>query len=241
MKKLLIGGILIIFSILCNAQEYSKKELNYHPKNLNEAIAQLEKVFPDTTKSKIALMSESEFLSNTHFSTGMWIRNEWLYDRYLLGLIVVKSDLRNELFQLGLFHNDDMSALILRSFYRKLTEQVIDIEGQVADCHQYWKNVNNPQWRKEQEEKYWTEYIGRFNLGDTLVRHVYYDRNWLGSPRKNTEIEAIIKNKKERQLQIEIVSFGNENNFEVIYNEIDCSADSSWIVPNNLWKIKENE
>lgn len=118
MKKIITIIILISFSTILVAQQYTKKELKYKPKNLEEAIHQLDIMFSDTTKEQIKLMTEDEFIGKTHFTTGMYIRNYWLYDRYLFSLIVLRSELRDTLTNLGLFHNDDMSGLILRSFYR---------------------------------------------------------------------------------------------------------------------------
>lgn len=89
--------ITLIFSLNSFGQTNSKKELKYHPKTFEESLAQLDKIFPDSTKNKIKNMSESDFIGNSHFGVARWIRNEWLYDRYFFKLIIVKSDLREEL------------------------------------------------------------------------------------------------------------------------------------------------
>ena len=60
--SILILGLLISFNLF--GQNLTKMELEY---------------IPDSTKTRIKSMAESDFLAQTHFSTGMWIRNYWLY------------------------------------------------------------------------------------------------------------------------------------------------------------------
>jgi hypothetical protein len=238
MKKIIIIIILISFSTILVAQQYTKKELKYKPKNLEEAIHQLDIMFPDTTKKQIKLMTEDEFIGKTHFTTGMYIRNYWLYDRYLFSLIVLRSELRDTLTNLGLFHNDDMSGLILRSFYRYLTDQELDVKGQIKETQQYWINVSNPEWRAEQARIGWEKYMATFNIGDTLTRNLYYDRDWLGNPRKNTFIQAKIIDKNDTLLKIDLFSLGIMKDTVEIYNEIGITSDSTWIKPSSYWKNK---
>jgi hypothetical protein len=133
-NSILILGLLLSFNLF--GQNLTKKELRYIPKDFNESLTQLDKVIPDSTKTRIKSMTESDFLAQTHFSTGMWIRNYWLYNRYLFGLIVTKSDLRKDLTAKGLYSNDDMSGVILRSFHRQLNNVDINLDQQIKDIHQ---------------------------------------------------------------------------------------------------------
>ncbi len=137
-----------------------------------------------------------------------------------------------------------MSGLVLTSLYRYITGLELDVDGQIKEYHHYWINVNNPKWRKEQEKKYliYIDYMNTFNIGDTLVQHRYYKRNCHGMLRINTEIETFIKDKRERELLIEIISFGSEPNKSIVYDEISCSSDSCLIIPYSYnWKNKNNE
>ena len=231
--------IVLIFFSLNLLGQVSKKELRYKPKNFEEAITQLDKHISDSIKNQIKLMTEEEYIGNTHFTTGMSIRNNWLYNRYLFGLIVTKSELRKDLVSKGLFNNDDMSSAILCSYHRKLNNKEIDFEQQIKDIHQRYINMNNPKWRAQQDSIYWANYMNIFQIGDTLTRRIYYDRNWLGNPRKNTIIEAQIIDKSKRQLKINIISFGTEENEEVVYNEIRCVSGDCWINP-SMWRNKVN-
>lgn len=131
--------ILLVFLISANlfGQATEEKEIDYEPKNLQEAISQLNIIFSDSTKQQIISMSEDDFLINTHFSTGLWIRNEWLYDR-VLGFSIGDSDLREELLEMGVPSNDDMSGLILRTYYRHLTNQELNIDQQIIEIQKFY-------------------------------------------------------------------------------------------------------
>lgn len=231
---------LLLFSLSSFGQTDFKKELKHHPKTFEESLTQLDKIFSDSTKNQIRNMTEGDFVTRAHFATGMWIRNEWLYNRYFFKLIVQESDLRQELVAKGLPTNDDMSGLILRSYYRKLKGQDLAVDQQIKDVHQFYININNPEWRKKQDEDYWTNYMKGFNLGDTLTRHIYYNRNWLGDPKKNVMIEAIILDKKDRQLKLSIISFGGETEKNLVYEEINCKDGDCWIDPYQ-WKQKTKQ
>jgi len=236
-QSILMLGLMISINLF--GQDLTKKELKYHPKNLNEALAQLDKITLDSIKAKVISMTENDFIKQTHFTTGRWIRNEWLYNRYLLGLIVTKSELKKELSAKGLFSNDDMSGVILRSFHRQLSGVDINLDQQIKDVHQWYANMNNPEWRAEQNSIYWADFMTKFEIGDTLTKRVYYNRNWLGEPRKNVAVEAIITDKSERQLKINIISFGGELNENLIYQEIGCNSSDCWVNPHS-WKKNDN-
>lgn len=93
--SILIIGLIVSFNLF--GQDSSRKEKKCVPKDFNESLTQLDKMIPDSTKNRIKSLTEDNFIAQTHFTTGMWIRNYWLYNRYLLGLIVKKSDLRKDL------------------------------------------------------------------------------------------------------------------------------------------------
>ena len=237
MNKQTLILFLLLFSLSSFGQTDLKKELKHHPKTFEESLTQLDKIFSDSTKNQIRNMTESDFVTKTVFSTGIWIRNEWLYDRYFFKLIVQESDLRKELVVKGLPTNDDMSGLILRSYYRRLKGQDLAVDQQIKDVHQLYINMNNPEWREKQNENHWASYMKIFNIGDTLTNHIYYKRNWLGDPKKNTIIESVIIEKKDRQLKINVVNFGAETERNLVYEEIGCKEGDCWIDPNQ-WKQK---
>lgn len=235
----LIIGLIISFNLF--GQDLTKKEKKYIPKDFNESLTQLDKLIPDSTKNRIKSITEDDFLAQSHFSTGMWIRNNWLYNRYLFGLIVTKSDLRKELSAKGLSHNDDMSGIILRSYHRKLIGIDINLAQQIKDIHQWYVNNRISQLQSLRDSIFWTVFMVQFEIGDTLSEKVYYDRNWLGEPRKNAVLMVKVLDKNDRQLKIELISFGNgKNDKPLIYEEINCDSTDCWINPYR-WKKLDNE
>jgi hypothetical protein len=145
-----------------NAQDYSKKELNYKPRDLKESVAQLHKIHHDSTKQKIRGMSESEFLSGAHFGLGMWMRNQW-------GLWGHKS-LADYFNSIGIFHPDDMSSIILISYYRDLTGQPWDVNNQVKYYQDYWKKQEEHRMKMETDTAYQDQVKSRYD--STMSAHL---------------------------------------------------------------------
>lgn len=101
------------------------------PRNLDECFDKLEKIAPLVTKI-FREASDEAVVSEFHFTLGQSIRNEW-------GLWK-GSRLRKYFEKLGLGHPDDMSGIILTSFFRHLHERDIDLKGQVEYYKTYWLN-----------------------------------------------------------------------------------------------------
>ena len=106
------------------------------PKDLDEAIETL------ATEHNIEFVircTEDSFLGGSHHGFGTGIRNTWgLWS----GSVLAKWF--NER---GIYHADDMSGIILTSFYRKAHQVDIDLEGQIKHYRDYWDktapDVNN--------------------------------------------------------------------------------------------------
>ena len=98
---------------------------------------------PDTTQQRVLLMTEDEFLAISHLSLGMWIRNNW---RLWQG-----GELANFFKSKGVFHPDDMSGIILCSFYRYLHGQDMNVDEQVAHYQEYWRETHEYIYRLEND------------------------------------------------------------------------------------------
>ena len=83
------------------------------PKNLTECIQMLDKNLKKQDKEYIKTLTEDEFFMESHFTLGMGIRNEWLRSG--------NPELVKFFLDQGVKHLDDMSAMILTSYYRHLT------------------------------------------------------------------------------------------------------------------------
>lgn len=142
---------LIVFAFFVTSQLLAQDiDKNYKPKNLDEAILQLDKLFPDSTKQKIAQMEENDFLGNSHLSTGMWIRNIW-------GLWK-GGELSKYFNELGIYHPDDMSGIILRSFYRHIKAQDYELDNQIKYYQDYWKKTQVHEYKMKNDTAYATKF-----------------------------------------------------------------------------------
>ena len=94
------------------------------PKNLTECIQMLDHILKKEDKEKAKTLTESEFLIETYFGTGMGIRNEWIRSG--------NPELVKFFLDQGVENLDDMSAMILTSYYRHLLGKEIDFEGQIS-------------------------------------------------------------------------------------------------------------
>lgn len=133
-KIILILVLLSLFNCgIINDSYKSRIDGNYIPRNLNDAISEIEKQFSDSTKNSIKQMSENDFIAESHFGTGKRIRNNWSLWR--------KSRLSTYFNKKGVFHPDDMSSIILRSYHRKTTKKEINLNEQIAFYKKYWEGV----------------------------------------------------------------------------------------------------
>lgn len=103
----------------------------YIPKDLEDCFSQLNSFWNDSVKLSIKTMKEDEFVAESHFGIGMWMRNNW-------GLWS-SSRLSSYFSDLYVFHPDDMSGIILRSYHRKLNNREIKLEEQIRLYQEYWE------------------------------------------------------------------------------------------------------
>ena len=85
----------------------------------------LDKNLKTEDKDYIKTLTEDEFFMESHFTIGMGIRNEWIRSG--------NPELVTFFLEKGVKHPDDMSAMILTSYYRHLLGKEIDFEGQIAE------------------------------------------------------------------------------------------------------------
>lgn len=131
MARYLLTLIFILFVATAWGQKYSRTELRYKPKTLNEAVAQLQKIHHDTQKQKIMAMTEMEFRTAAHRGVGMYIRNNWRLWR--------GGKLAKHFRAMGVYHPDDMSGIILTCYYRTLKKQDWELDKQVGTYQDYWE------------------------------------------------------------------------------------------------------
>jgi hypothetical protein len=78
-----------------------------------------------------------------HHTLGRWIRNNW-------GLWSGESKLAEWFKSLGIEHADDMSGIVLDSFWRHLHDKPLDVEGQVAHYQAHWARMKAAEGQEQQ-------------------------------------------------------------------------------------------
>ena len=122
--KHLVTFCMCIISFIAFGQIKNMNMKKQKPKNLTECIQMLDHILKKEDKEKAKTLTESEFLIETYFGTGMGIRNEWIRSG--------NPELVKFFLDQGVEHPDDMSAMILTSYYRHLLGKEIDFEGQIS-------------------------------------------------------------------------------------------------------------
>lgn len=111
------------------------------PKDLDEAIDWLKKKLSEEELDAVRSMTEKDFAARNHFGLGRWMRNNFLLWAHIaqdekehqyspLGAYFVK---------LGINHPDDMTGIIMDSFWRHVQDQPRKLEEQIQFYIDYWK------------------------------------------------------------------------------------------------------
>lgn len=113
-----------------SAPKEQKKEV-YIPKDLDDCFRELDRLLrpDDIEKIKKGEIKAIEM----HMGLGMGLRNQW----GLWG----GSHLAKYFNQMGIFHPDDMSGIILESYVRRLQKLPIRLEEQIAEYKKYWEEA----------------------------------------------------------------------------------------------------
>lgn len=117
------------------------------PTTLEECFELLTEFFKHDI-SAINEMSENKFMSSTHFSSGMFIRNNWFlwwYPNHNSDKWPKEQPKLNQYFNsIGITHADDMSGIILTSFYRHLKGENLKLNEQIKIYHKHWIKCGYP-------------------------------------------------------------------------------------------------
>lgn len=154
MKNFLLLIFVVIFVLPSNGQDQLSKEeqfqKNYNkrikkerlygvyiPKDVPDAIAQLNKLTPREAKTAFKGVSEDVAVKKLHFSLGRWIIHNWgFYEGSRLG---------HHLKKVGVSHPDDQARVIITAYHRYLNKVPLKVK-EVADFYRKKR-------LKEMEEK----------------------------------------------------------------------------------------
>lgn len=142
---------------------------HYIPKDLDDAINSLNKIYSDSLKLEITKLAEKDYVyGNYRFGIGLWMRNNW----QLWGGSRLSKFFRDN----KISHPESMSVVILESFYRSLKNEDIRFEEQVKEYVEWEEKANANELereKKELEEK--KETFAEFNIGDVLEFNYNYE------------------------------------------------------------------
>lgn len=144
--KMLLPALLALFAIVAgHAQDAEPARENPAeaeedikiPSTLAEAHEELERLLPKDELEKIDAMKSEEEMSGYHFGAGAGIRNSW----GLWG----DSPLAKHMRSLGFTHADDMSSVILETFWCMRHGKELRVKERAADYRAYWQEQKVPE------------------------------------------------------------------------------------------------
>jgi hypothetical protein len=116
----------------------------YIPKDLNDAISSLNKIYSDSLKVEITKLAEKDYVSgNYRFGIGLWMRNNW----QLWG----GSRLSKYFQDNRISHPESMSVVILESYYRYLKNEDIRFEEQIKKYIEWEEKVKATELKKDKK------------------------------------------------------------------------------------------
>lgn len=140
-----------------SAEKQAAKEVP-PPKTLEETHLELDKLLPKEELAKIdAMKTEEEMIVEYHFSLGMSMRNSW----GLWG----GGPLAEHMNKLGFHHPDDISGVILETFWCKRHKKDFRLKERAAYYDTYWKaSASPPDTAKDPQDGSDVEW--KMSLGD---------------------------------------------------------------------------
>jgi len=103
----------------------------YIPEDLEDSITETRKLFQCPDDIKVIMDYGESTMDLFHHSIGQWMRNNW-------GLWT-GSRLSKWFNERGIEHADDMSGIILTSFWRRLHDVPLDLANQIDFYQDYWE------------------------------------------------------------------------------------------------------
>lgn len=117
----------------------------YIPKDLGECFEELAHLLSADDIASFKNGPEEKACIDMHMGLGMWMRNTWgLWAGSRLGFYFA---------DLGVFHPDDMSAIILTSFHRHLNGKPIKLDKQISVYKKYWKKQSDEEGPSSSDRK----------------------------------------------------------------------------------------
>jgi hypothetical protein len=141
----------------------------YIPANLEECFAELNKMIHPSLIAEMRQGTERDMILH-HLGLGMWIRNNW---RLWAG-----SRLATYFNNLGIHHPEDMSGIILDTYWCHLNDRPLRIEERIQRYQAYWRVVARPTTLTFPECRAGVEYTSYLNAetADGMPRAIHIGR-----------------------------------------------------------------
>lgn len=104
----------------------------YIPENLDDALKELDSMFPEATKKAIRSAPKEDMIV-FHHGLGTWLRNNW----QLWG----GGRLAKYFNSVGIYHPDDISGTIFDAYWSKLNGKSEDVSAKAAYYKSYWDGL----------------------------------------------------------------------------------------------------
>lgn len=210
----------------------------YIPQNLEECFLELDKILKPKDISNFKNLKEEKDVSLYHHGLGTWLRNNW----YLWG----GSRLSKYFNNLGIYHPDDISSIILVSYYRYLNQQEIKLDEQINYYKDYWAKYEADKEIKKKEK------FSQFKVGDTLFFNYPYgyvslDQQNLESNKKCHAKGVLVElNKEKLSIKVRLIESCDRKGI-IYYDNKDSyflnEKTQKWEKPKKriIKKMKENQ
>lgn len=166
----------------------------YIPTDLEDSFKQINSFWDDSTKAMVSNWTEDEFSAKAHMGFGLWMRNNW---RLWGG-----SRLSKYFNDLGIYHPDDMSGIILTSYHRQLVGKEIELKKQIKNYKDYWKKSEKESQKQDRKD------FKVFDVGDTVEFNYNFgfisEEQEALSDKDSCWAKGIILDKKSRTLELQI-------------------------------------
>lgn len=124
-------------------QERIKKDRLYNvyiPKNLEDAMLQLDKAMTPESKVIMKAIPEDQVCQQLHGRLGQWIINNWGF--------YGGSRLSHYLRSAGITYPDDMADFLILAYHKRLNDKPVQIKEMATE----FKEMRKKAWEQEQKE-----------------------------------------------------------------------------------------
>lgn len=231
--RVTITIILLFVSFLSYGQV--KKKLKGQPKTLEETFIYLDNIFDDTAKYDILTIPEDVSISRLQFNRGMWIRNKWGLWR--------GSKLRDYFLDKGIRHPDNMSDIILTSYYRYLNNKPINLDEQIMNYQELYESdysINEISKGRTTDSML----LIFFPVGDTILTSVSITKKRLlgGIAVSCVTATAVVRGYNNDMLVNQILTIRNKPKWKPKKQVGDIQVESPYfccLIPSKNWRINK--